>query len=97
MEPHGELVADYQALARLFAALGSELRLQMLARMLDGEYCVQELGEQLDRSQPNVSQHLAVLRERGLVVARRRAQKVCYSLADARLGDLLRTAAEMID
>ena len=28
MEPHGELVADYQALARLFAALGSELRLQ---------------------------------------------------------------------
>lgn len=97
MRDHGELTEDYEALARLFAALGSELRLQILARMLDGEYCVQELGEHLDRSQPNISQHLAVLRERGLVIARRRGQNVCYSLANGGLADVLRTAAEMID
>ena len=97
MSETAELTEDYDTLSRVFAALGHPVRLQILARALEGEYCVQDLGEHLDRSQPNISQHLAILRDRGLVVPRRRGKKVCYRLADERLADVLRMVAEIFD
>jgi len=97
MAEHDELTEDYDGLARLFGALSHPVRLRILARALEGEYCVQDLGEHLDRSQPNISQHLSVLRDRGLVIPRRRGKKVCYRLADDRLADVLRMAVETIE
>jgi DNA-binding transcriptional ArsR family regulator len=88
------LIQDYEALASFFKALGHPLRLRILAKTLDGEFCVQDLGDHLDRSQPNTSQHLAVLRERGLVIAERRGKKVCYRAADDRVAKVIRMAAQ---
>lgn len=66
---------------RLLKALANERRLQVLCLLAGGEYSVGELNERLDLSQPALSQHLAVLREEGLVATRREAQTIHYSLA----------------
>lgn len=88
---------DYDLLASIFKALGNPVRLKILARTIDDEFCVQDLGEHLDRSQPNISQHLAVLRDRGLVVPKRRGKKVCYRPSDPRIAEMIKLAAETFD
>ena len=66
--------------ARLLKALANERRLQVLCLLAGGERSVGEINALLDLSQSALSQHLAVLREEGLVDTRREAQQVHYSL-----------------
>ena len=68
--------------ARLLKALGNEQRLHILCNLLDGPLSVGELNERLVLSQSALSQHLALLRESGLVDTRREAQSIYYSLPD---------------
>lgn len=77
--------------ARLLKALGNEKRLQLLCLLVDGERSVGELNGRLDLSQSALSQHLAVLREDGLVQSRREAQAVLYSLAPSPAQQVLET------
>lgn len=67
---------------RLLKALGNEKRLMLLCVLVDGERSVGELNAHLDLSQSALSQHLALLREEGLVQTRREAQSIYYSLVD---------------
>ncbi len=90
-------LACCRELARIFKGLGNATRLGILRRIMEGRMCVSELQSELDRSQPNISQHLAVLRERGIVESEREGTRVCYRLADTRLGDLLELAAEVFE
>jgi len=93
----GEEDRDYERLADVFKALGHPTRLQILTKTISAEFCVQDLGDELDRRQPNISQHLTVLRERGLVVAERKGKNVCYCPADSRIGEIIELAAEVFD
>ena len=68
--------------SRLLKALANDKRLTLLCLMVEGEKSVGELNAQVDLSQSALSQHLAVLREDGLVSTRREAQTIYYSLAD---------------
>ena len=67
--------------AQLLKALANERRLQVLCLLAGGERSVGDINEMLDLSQSALSQHLAVLREEGLVATRREAQTIHYSLA----------------
>jgi DNA-binding transcriptional ArsR family regulator len=67
--------------ARLLKALANEKRLMLLCLMVEGECSVSELNAQVELSQSALSQHLAVLREDGLVTTRREAQTIFYTLA----------------
>ena len=67
--------------SRLLKALANDKRLTLLCLMVDGEQSVGELNAQVDLSQSALSQHLAVLREDGLVTTRREAQTIFYALA----------------
>jgi len=67
--------------AQLLKALANERRLQVLCLLAAGERSVGEMQSLLDLGQSAVSQHLAVLREEGLVATRRDAQTIYYSLA----------------
>lgn len=69
------------AAAQLLKALANERRLQVLCLLASGERSVGEINALLDLSQSALSQHLAVLREEGLVCTRREAQTIFYSLA----------------
>ena len=77
--------------SRLLKALGNEKRLQLLCLLVDGEHSVGELNARLDLSQSALSQHLALLRQDGLVVSRREAQAVYYSLAPGPAERILET------
>ena len=67
---------------RLLKALANDKRLMLLCLLFEGERTVGELNARVDLSQSALSQHLAVLREDGLVNTRREAQAIHYSLAD---------------
>jgi len=65
----------------LFSALANEIRLRCLMLMQHhGELCVCELTHTLGLSQPMISRHLALLRDDGLVEARREGQWMYYQL-----------------
>lgn len=68
--------------AQLLKALANEKRLMILCLLAEGERSVGELNGRLDLSQSALSQHLAVLREDGLVTTRREAQAIFYGLAE---------------
>ena len=74
---------DTAAAAATLRVLGNETRLQIVLRLLRGEAAVSDLERELGIRQPNLSQQLGELRDAGLVVGRREAKSVIYSLASA--------------
>jgi DNA-binding transcriptional ArsR family regulator len=82
---------DVQAAADLARAMGDHTRLTMLQRLLQGPTAVAELVALTGASQPNVSNHLAVLRERGFVELDREGRKVTYRIADRAVARFVRS------
>jgi DNA-binding transcriptional ArsR family regulator len=69
------------ALAAYFKAASNETRLRMLYVLhRAGELCVCDLADIFEITQPSVSRHLKILREKALVEARRDAQTIYYSV-----------------
>ncbi len=68
--------------AEILKTLASPRRLDILHRLAEGPCEVGRLAEELGVAQPNVSQHLAVLRSAGLVEAEREGREVRYRLTD---------------
>lgn len=66
-------------------ALSDPKRLMILYALREGSRSVGELADLLEVSQSNVSQHLALLRDRGLVDTERDANRVIYTLRHPRL------------
>lgn len=66
--------------ARLCKAIADPKRLLLIHELRDGPMTVGDLAEALQISQSNCSQHLAILRDRGVVQAERNGTNVCYSL-----------------
>lgn len=62
-------------------ALGEENRMRMVRMLLKKERCVNEIAETLEITQYNVSKHLRVLREAGLLETEKHGQQRLYSLA----------------
>lgn len=71
-----------EAAASLLKCLGNEHRLIILCVLSEGELSVGELNQRVGLSQSSLSQHLGVLRHRGLVRNRREGQTIYYSVAD---------------
>ena len=70
--------------------LGHPLRLRLLCLIEQGkDPCVSELWECLNQPQPVVSQHLAVLKERGIVSSEVRGNKRVYHISDTLISDLI--------
>ena len=75
--------------AEICAGLADPKRILILYALSEKPYIVTELVETLNLSQPLVSRHLKVLRDRGMVVATRIGASVEYTLADHRLIEAL--------
>lgn len=89
--PADALAAQADAAADLLKALAHPQRLRILCLLVEGERSVGELNTQVPLSQSALSQHLAVLREQGLVRTRREAQTIHYTLEDGPARALLDT------
>ena len=82
-------MTDYLAQANVLKAMAHPMRLQMLDLLRGGETCVCHVERALNRRQAYVSQQFMVLRDAGLVEARKDGLQVYYRLADDALEDLL--------
>jgi len=78
--------------AKILQALANERRLMILCKLVEwGEGNVNALAETVGLSQSALSQHLAKMRDEGLVTYRRDSQTLWYRIADTRIEDLLAT------
>ena len=75
--------------AGICSALADPRRILLLYALNDKPRNVSELADELGISQPTASRHLNLLRERGLVTAKRDGQSVVNTLADKRIIDAL--------
>ena len=73
--------------ADICKTLADPKRLMLLHELREGEKSVGQLAANLGLPQANVSRHLAILRERGVVLTRRQGTSVYYRLADAKIAD----------
>jgi DNA-binding transcriptional ArsR family regulator len=71
--------------ASVFKALADPTRRQILQDLSEGERSAGDIGAHFSISAPSISRHLSVLRAAGLVVERREANRIYYSLVEERL------------
>lgn len=86
----------YDVKAKLFRGFADPSRLTILEILRNGSHCVTDLVKATGLSQPNLSMHLACLRECGLVRARRNGRFVYYELADPAVDRLLQSAEQAL-
>lgn len=82
--------------AKLFRGLADPSRLAIVEALRMGEKAVSQLVQETGLSQPNVSGHLACLKDCGLVTSRQQGRFIHYALADGRMEDILRTVEDML-
>ena len=75
---------DIETASRSLKAMSHPLRLKILCTLGDREVCVQGIVENVGTSQSNISQHLAILRDKGILSSRKDANKVFYRVGDER-------------
>lgn len=76
--------ADIEIASRSLKAMSHPLRLKILCTLGNGEACVQGIVDNVGTSQSNISQHLAILRDKGILSSRKDANKVYYRVGDER-------------
>ena len=91
-------MAKIEELAAMMKACGHPLRLKILcAIQLGEETCVSELWNCLEQSQPVVSQHLAVLKRRGIVSSEVQGNKRVYKVCDPFIRSIVAAMVESVD
>lgn len=83
--------------AEICKTMSDPKRLMIVHELRDGELSVGQLGARLELPQANVSQHLAILRKRGIVNTRREGTTVFYSLASCKIGEACDMVREVLN
>ena len=86
-----EMEAAAERVSALMKTLGHKDRLLVLCNLAEGERAVGELANELNLSQSSLSQHLARMRNQGLVDTRRESQTIYYSLNDGDVRELIQS------
>lgn len=81
---------DIYHASRSLKAMAHPLRLQILCILgAHREVSVQDIVEQVGTSQSNISQHLSILRDKGILASRKHANKVYYRVSDPKILELI--------
>lgn len=75
---------DIDRASRSLKAMSHPLRLKILCTLGDKEVSVQDIVDEVGTSQSNISQHLAILRDKGILTSRKDANRVFYRVSDNR-------------
>jgi ArsR family transcriptional regulator len=75
---------DIERASRSFKAMSHPLRLKILCILGNQEISVQDIVDRVGTSQSNISQHLAILRKKGILAFRKDANRVYYRVEDTR-------------
>ena len=80
---------------KIFKALGHPVRLSIIKKLVEGEKCVCKLVDSSEFSQANLSQHLKVLSNAGLINKRKDGNFSLYSISDEKVKDLVKLCEEI--
>lgn len=80
---------DIEQASRSLKAMSHPLRLKILCVLGDREVSVQDIVDNVGTSQSNISQHLAILRDKGILASRKDANRVYYRVGDERTLSLI--------
>ncbi len=81
--------SDIDRASRALKAMSHPLRLKILCTLGEQEVSVQDIVENVGTSQSNISQHLAILRDKDILSTRKDANRVYYKIGDPRLLQLI--------
>jgi ArsR family transcriptional regulator len=91
----GDKLVNFKA--EFFKALANPVRIKILDQLRTEELTVSEIRDRLEVELPNVSQQLAVLKSKQLVVARKQGNNIYYSCIDSTVFKLLDVAKEIFN
>jgi len=80
---------NYEKKSELLKALGHPVRLKMVEGLMNDECNVNKIVDVLNIPQSTASQHLGILKNRGIVVARKEGVKTCYRVIDKRVRKII--------
>ena len=84
------MISDYKKESNILKALAHPVRLRMVEGLMHNECNVTKMVKALKIPQSTVSQHLRVLKARGIVHLRKEGVKTCYRVLDARVSELIK-------
>ncbi len=87
---------SYQLIASVFKALSHPARLQIIKLLKDGALCVCDILPEVKLEQSNTSQHLAVLRNQGILASRKEGTMVFYSIKSPEVLEMISLAGKII-
>jgi DNA-binding transcriptional ArsR family regulator len=89
-----EILLESQA--QIFKALGQPTRLQILDLLKEGERCVCEIFPAIQREQANVSKHLLILKQAGIVDCRKEGLRIIYWIKNREVLNLLKDVSGIL-
>ena len=90
-------ISDYRKIADFFKALSHPTRIVIVLRLLEGKKCVGNLKELVKAPQPNISQHLSIMKANDIVDWIQQGKMKCYFLKEPKLlKDLFSSGEEFL-
>lgn len=83
------VIKKQKMIVKKFKALSHPARIHLVQELIDRDCCVGELQKCLKLSQPNVSQHLRVLKDAGILEGKRDKNQICYRIKDENIIKIL--------
>jgi len=84
-------------MVRVFKGLGHPIRLKIVKKLGKERLCVCELQKDVEFSQSNLSQHLKIMRDSGILAAEKEGLKVMYQIKDENLLQVIDIVKEILD
>jgi len=84
------MIKDFDRESELLKALAHPVRLKMVEGLISNECNVNRIVEKLGLPQSTISQHLSILRTRGVVKGRKEGLKNCYKVVDPKVIELVK-------
>ena len=83
-------IMDWNKTSELLKALGHPVRLKIVSGLLQQECHVDKMVRHLKLPQSTISQHLGILKSRGILEIRKEGVRTCYRIRDSRVMELLK-------
>lgn len=95
-EPLTESDQVFELAAELFRVMSAPMRLKIISSLCNGEKNVGQLLQEIDTTQPNMSQHLGTLYRSGILAKRREGTQIYYRLQSERVATLCRAVCTQV-
>ena len=81
---------------KIYKALSHPIRLELVKKLTAGEKCVCDLFDESEFTQPNISQHLKLLKDADILICERKSNKLMYRIKHKEVLDIMTLAQAMV-